>query len=966
MRNLLLIIMLFLGVSCKQDGPVEPVTPETEFKVTLPDGIKNEWEIGDKISVISLKNGSIATVDSFAAQSKGRTVSFSGSYTGAANASLLVVYPAMENTSGKVYESAPLYDNDGGFFRVVEGTGYVLFAPKEGMTVMQQKNDDASGLEQICFLMTGSSAAILQSEGEVSLQEKTSLVRLELDASALGKGETVKSVSLAMDEGTPFTVYRGSISLTGSGSQWVTNEPSGRFEMSLGNFVPGKTLSVYVPVFPNVGNASLAGASERMLSVRVKTDNGTAYAAYHIIPAGSRDYGLAAGNNLNIQAKLDLSNEVDSEEPVIKSVRKIMEKGVSGIYKDGDVLYVGAAGILYSLDISDPKDPKQIGSVTFPGSVRQVTVCNGKAVVSARDTGVWIFDVSDPAHISLITRYDGIELSTGIDMAGDCIFVGERQTGVEFVDARDLSKPQHIRVIKTPESQTVFYQNGYLYSGEWAAGQVSIFNAKDMNNIQLVKTINLQGYGDGLWVTGDRLYASTGHHHKNHAPKVQDGDGHGVEIWDVSNPENPVFISRVEFDIFYRSGADWWLVRPSGDGKTLFCGDVFNGLYVVDITNERSPKIIHHWEPLGNSPSNKKNAVNSIALADGVAYVSVGNEGLYLMESSRARSSKRDRGTPPVNLSARYRYDTPSDSHFNAWVPDRRGAVKGAAAYGDALFVGCGDAGLYTVRKNSSGKLYSTAHLDIPFAGGVAIQGDKLYVARGHEGLGVYRIGSDLSLTQIDLLKTKLNPSNPADQFSYWVSVPNDKYVANGCRKSGYQFIATTGTSEKPTYTFQRQYSLNLNYNRYISDKASTEGKLVYATRSGLVWVDLSSTSSVPSPVVNEDLKNNLTEGATLYRNNQFLLTRSQTLCTIAPGGSEILQTSEANNAFTGIPRWESGYDVLVCNFVNRFVSKIDTRNFASPSLEFTESTIGYPEPGIFWNGKCVVPCGYQGLLVEK
>lgn len=966
MRNLLIILMLFLGVSCKQEGPVEPVAPETAFKVTLPDGLKKEWETGDKISVISLKNGSIATVDSFTACNKGRSVSFSGNYTGAANASLLVVYPAMENTSGKVYESAPLHGNETGFFRAVEGTGYVLFAPKEGMTFIQQKNDDTTGLEQICFLMTGSSAAILKADGEVTLQEKTSILRLELDSSALGKGETVKSVSLIMSDGTPFTSCRGSLSLTGSSSQWVTNDPSSRFDIDLGNFVPGNILSIYVPIFPNAADASLAGVSDRMLSVRVRTDNGTAYAASHVIPAGSKDYGLAAGRQVDIQLKLAVSHEVEPEGPVIKSVKKIMEKGVTSLYKDGDVLYVGAAGVLYSLDISDPKNPKQVGSVTFPGSVRQVTVCNGKAVVSARDTGVWIFDVSDPANMSLITRYDGIELSTGIDMAGDCIFVGERQTGVEFVDARDLSKPQHIRVIKTPESQTVFYQNGYLYSGEWSAGQVSIFNAKDMSNIQLVKTINLQGYGDGLWVTGDRLYASTGHHHKNHAPKVQDGDGHGVEIWDVSNPENPVFISRVEFDIFYISGADWWLVRPSGDGKTLFCGDVFNGLYVVDITNERTPKIIHHWEPLGNSPSNKKNAVNSIALADGVAYVSVGNEGLYLMESSRAKSSKRDRGTPPVNLSARYRYDTPSDSHFNAWVPDRRGAVKGAAAYGDALFVGCGDAGLYTVKKNSSGKLYSTARLDIPFAGGVAIQGDKLYVARGHEGLGVYRIGSDLSLTQIDLLKTKLNPSRPADQFSYWVSAPNDKYVVNGCRKSGYQFLAITGSSAKPTYTFRRQYGLNVSYNRYISEKTSSDGFLAYATRSGLAWINLNNTSAVAAPEVREDLKNNLTEGATLYRDNKFLLTRSHSLCTIAPGGSEIIQTSEANPAFAGIPRWESGYDVLVCNFVNRFVSKIDTRNFASPSLTFTESTVGYPEPGIFWNGKCVVPCGYQGLLVEK
>ncbi len=657
--------------------------------------------------------------------------------------------------------------------------------------------------------------------------------------------------------------------------------------------------------------------------------------------------------------------EKPEDGAVIHSVRRIMDKGPSALYVDGNTLYVGSKGCIYSMDISNPIQPVKKGTVSFNGSVRQLSVCNGTLVASARETGVWVFDVNDPSNMSLLSRFDGIELSTGIDMAGDCIIVGERQTGVEFVDARNLSDPQHIRVLKTPESQTVFYQDGYVYSGEWGEGLVTVFDARNLSDIKQIATARLKGFGDGLWVSGNRLYASTGHHHRNDAPKTQDGDGHGVEIWDVSNPENPVFISRTEFDIFYKSGADWWLVRPSGDGKTLFCGDVYNGLYVVDITDEKNPEIIYHWEPLDNTATNKKNAVSSVALADGAVYVTVGGEGLYVMESARAKASPRNRGTAPANLDARYNYTTPSGSHFDTWVPSRRGAVKSAAPYGDALFVGCGDAGLYTV-KRIDGKLTTVASLDIPFAGGVAIEGDKLYVARGHQGLGVYRIGDDLSLTEITLLKKELSPSNEVNQFSYWVSVPNDKYVVNASRNGGYQFLAVGGTNASPAYTYKNQYSLNLNYNRYISEKTSTEGLLAYATRSGLVWINLGSTSSVPTPVVYDGIKNSLTEGATLYKDNQFLLTRSNTLRLVAPGGSTILQTSAAQDGFTGIPRWESGDNVLICNFVNRFVSKVNTASFASPTLLFKEETIGYPEPGLFWNGKCVVPCGYQGLLVEK
>ena len=217
------------------------------------------------------------------------------------------------------------------------------------------------------------------------------------------------------------------------------------------------------------------------------------------------------------------------------------------------------------------------------------------------------------------------------------------------------------------------------------------------------------------------------------------------------------------------------------------------------------------------------------------------------------------------------------------------------------------------------------------------------------------------------LLKDELNPEKPIDQFSYWVSIPNDKYIVNGCRSGGYQFLAVGGTKNDPVYTCNLQYGLNLNYNRYISEKTSNEDLLVYATRSGLVWIDLSSKERVPAPVVHKNIKNKLTEGATLYKNNTFLLTRERTLSTVLPGGDSIDEISAPDkHLFNGIPRWDGGNNILVSNFVKRCVTKVDTESLTTPSIIFNEQTIGYPEPGVFWEGKWVVPCGYQGLLIEK
>ena len=970
MQKFLYAALILLVAACKQTIP-EPEPEKVSFSATIPASLKQAWNTGDQISVISLNNGLATTIDTFTAEEGGTTARFSGVYTGAEKAPVGIIYPAVNFVSDKIYESSSLNGNDYGYFRVTKGTSYVIFGSQDNMKFLQRANNDPSTNEGLCYMSEASTADKLF-DGTVALKSRTSMLKLELGTENMQEGDVLRSAKLSLDSGKPFTTYRGSISLANPANKWASSEAKGTFDLILGGFaVPSGTMTLYVPIFPNNTDPSLSGSEIRKLTVTVVTKE-KQYEVKVDIPARDASYEFKIGGEVTVAGTLTEKTNVtppgpDPDEPVISKITNIQSGSVGALCIEGKYLYAGSGGQITVYDITNPKSPSRAGSVLFPGSPRQMVAYNGRLIVSARETGVWIFSLANPKSPSLISRFDGIELSTGIDAAGDAIFVGERQTGVEFVDGRDPTHVEHIRVIKTNESQSVFYSNGYLYSGEWGAGKVTVFDAHDLSNIQLIKQIDLQGYGDGLWVSGNRLYASTGHHHRNHAASTQNGDGHGIEIWDLTNPADPQFISRLEFDIFYKSGSDWWMNRPSGDGKTIFCGDVYNGMYVVDITDEYHPKKIYRWTPGAD------HAVNSIALADGVAYVSVSSEGLYMMESSRAKPSVRDRGVLPTNLNARYTYETPSSSHFRAWVPDHRGAVKGAVVYQDALFVACGDAGLYTVKLNTSHTPYTYRRLDIPFAGGVAVKDDLLFVTRGEAGLGVYRIGNDLNLTQIDLIKNGLS-SNPTNQFSYWVSVPNDKYVVNGARSAGYQFLSIGGTSSSPTFTQVRQYSLNLNYNRYISEKATTNGWLPYATRSGLVWINLGVSGSVPTPTQLSDITNALTEGCTLYKNDKVLIAKhvpnsyptQAYLGLIDPNGTSISQESNRNTSFEGIPRWESGDIVLVCNFVGRFISKVNTANFSNCQLAFKEETLGYPEPGLFWNGKCIVPCGYQGLLIEK
>ena len=178
----------------------------------------------------------------------------------------------------------------------------------------------------------------------------------------------------------------------------------------------------------------------------------------------------------------------------------VSNQGANAMCIDGEILYCGAGRYIYALDTStNPTNPTVLSSVEIYGLVRQMTVQNGILYATGRESGAWIIDVSNPKDIKLITRYDTVELATGVEVAGDVLFLGTRQNGVECVDVSDPANPVHIRMEKTHESQSVTYRDGILYSGEWRKHCVSVIDAKDMANLKTLKTVNLQGFGDGVW-----------------------------------------------------------------------------------------------------------------------------------------------------------------------------------------------------------------------------------------------------------------------------------------------------------------------------------------------------------------------------------------------------------------------------------------------------------------------------------
>lgn len=647
------------------------------------------------------------------------------------------------------------------------------------------------------------------------------------------------------------------------------------------------------------------------------------------------------------------------------SVEGIPFTHVNALCTDGDFLYASAQDQIFALDISEPLHPRVLSSVRVYGLVRQMVVRDGTLFAAARESGCWFLDVRNPRQISLITRYDPVELSTGIDVAGNVLFLGTRQNGVECVDITDIRHPVHIRMEKTGESQSVCYRNGILYSGDWGPHCITVIDARDMQALKTLRTVNLQGYGDGVWTWGNYLYVSTGHHLVD--PSIPEaeryGNGHGVEIFDISDPVNPLFLSRVGFDRVYSRYNDYWTPRPCSDGRYVICADTVNGLYVVDASDPAHSELISRVRFV--TPEGDNIAVNSVAVAKGVVYAAVWTHfGLVAMECPDAYPNAREVGEGPCNASYRNPYQTAPDSRFLAWKPDNGAPVRAVAAKDQFLFAACSWGGLAVLKKDAKGGLRQVGIGPMAFAGDVKVRGKRLYVAEAMDGLGVYEIGCKGALKEVARFKDFRKDGPLA--HCLWVYVPSDDWVVASTRDMGNYYISM---KDFPQLRFEAKIGDNPGWDKYASISADSQG-MYPAMRPylGICWVNLNKTPLEESVQKIKDARFTLYDGLCPYKNDSFLsVSRGKLfIYSAAQSGQEVEPIVAGDDDFRGLPAWDGGKRLSLTCRIRREIRLVDFTQEQEPRLLWMERTEGFPETSIFWKGKLAVPCGYQGLLLEK
>lgn len=272
---------------------------------------------------------------------------------------------------------------------------------------------------------------------------------------------------------------------------------------------------------------------------------------------------------------------------------------------ENNIIFTASGGILQTLDISDPSNPKLLGQVATSGIINDISKEGNYVYLAEGDSGLKVIDVSNPANLIQVSEI----LLTGpinkLIVNNQTLYVAEGgydgsqwTGGLRTLDVSDPFNPQPLGFYDSPnQSKFISLVGDYIYMDK-RFDETLIIDVSDLNNPILAGSFNTRL--DNTFLSGNLLFI-------------------GMNIFDVSNPVNPILLVETVF----QGGAED--VTVSGDYAFITVWKIWDGntwregqIRVFNISDPVNPTEIGFYEASGN--------VSMISIMNNVLIIS---EGVY-------------------------------------------------------------------------------------------------------------------------------------------------------------------------------------------------------------------------------------------------------------------------------------------------------------------------------------------------
>ncbi|MCH8316128.1 MAG: hypothetical protein IIA64_09160 [Planctomycetes bacterium] len=421
-------------------------------------------------------------------------------------------------------------------------------------------------------------------------------------------------------------------------------------------------------------------------------------------------------------------------------VRSAWGGPVNDVEVVGNLAYAAIGRRLVILNVADPYDPFEIGSLNIMAGVEGVAVRDGYAFLGAhKPYRFCVVDVSDPTDPTLVWAGQGDGFSHDVQLYGDLAYV--RSTGGD-VDVFDITDPQNVVSLGGIGSSADSNASAMTIVGDLLYVGSDAFQVKDQGYfffeiriydlsidplnppllgsemVQLNETGNPSGTSNAIAVEGNYAAWIT-----RHTVSADPSDIHHntLHIVDVSNPQDPVVVGNYNNTIQYAPfldvdlSAGFAYVASTTTRRHSITQQWVDseGLMIFDVaTDPTNPTLVSTFKTHGN--------VTGVEIVGNRAYVHDDGEGMIILDVTDP--------TKPVRLG---NYHSPATLRQMEKVGD---LLYIADAWNGFTVLDVTDAAHPEVVGVYLADHYSNLGVD---ARGIDVRDNLVYLGAGHLGLEV-------------------------------------------------------------------------------------------------------------------------------------------------------------------------------------------------------------------------------------